>query len=198
MPSTENPVENRKLKQNVRIHIGDYYASATPAVIHTALGSCVAVCLFDPIFRVGGMNHILLPGFTKLSVTDGSARYGVNAMELLINRIIRSGGKKRNLQAKVFGGADVLNVFRKEHSVGMKNTTFALEYLYKEEIEIVGQSTGGKATRIVKFHTDTGEALVKTLRAIQIPRLLIGEKKAARRMQKEVQKSGEIELFPFD
>ena len=82
------------MKKSFSIHIGGFHASRNPAVIETLLGSCVAVCLYDPVARIGGMNHILLPGKADLKHFDNVARYAINAMELLINRVMTLGGKR--------------------------------------------------------------------------------------------------------
>ena len=89
------------------IIVGGVFASREPAVVTTLLGSCIAACLFDPVAGVGGMNHFLLPG--TVGQTEGCTRYGVHAMELLINDIMKLGGDRRRLKAKVFGGAQVMN-----------------------------------------------------------------------------------------
>jgi chemotaxis protein CheD len=68
------------MKKRVKIHIGEIYTSSEPAVVETILGSCVSVCLFDPVRKTGGMNHILLPGKADLNKFDGATRYGINAM----------------------------------------------------------------------------------------------------------------------
>ncbi|MGA2401571.1 MAG: chemotaxis protein CheD [Syntrophobacteraceae bacterium] len=96
------------MRKLIRIHIGGLHASKEPAVIDTVLGSCVAVCLHDAVERIGGMNHILLPGEAELTHFDTSARYGINAMELLINTIATLGGNRRRIAAKAFGGAHIL------------------------------------------------------------------------------------------
>ena len=114
------------MKKKVSIHIGGFHASTKPTVIDTLLGSCVAVCLYDHVAPVGGMNHILLPGKADLRHFDNVARYAINAMELLINRILNLGGKRQNLTAKVFGGAHVLPTISEENGVGAKNSEFVL------------------------------------------------------------------------
>ncbi len=183
------------MKKNILINVGDYYASATPAIIRTTLGSCVAVCLYDPVNRIGGMNHILLPGYPDLEVLGGSARYGVNAMELVVNRIMSLGGNRRYLTAKVFGGANVMDTLSKDYPIGTQNAEFVGGYLHKEGIRIVNCNTGGKDTRIIKFHTDTGEVFLKRLRVAEIPTLIFEEKKTLKRIEKEIKKPGKVELF---
>ena len=103
------------MRKQISIHIGGYHASREPSVIHTVLGSCVAVCLFDPVNRVGGMNHILLPGKADMRHFDVSARYGINAMELLINKMMQLGGSRNRFLAKVFGGAHLFPAISKEN-----------------------------------------------------------------------------------
>ncbi len=183
------------MKKTIRINAGGYYASATPKIIRTTLGSCVAACLYDPISRIGGMNHILLPGYNKLDVTDGSARYGVNAMELLINRIMGLGGSRRNLTAKVFGGANVIETLTSENSIGAQNVRFMLEYLTNESIRIISHDLGRNCTRIIKFHTDTGEVFLKRLRSVDIPSIVHEERESLKFVEKEIKKAGEVDLF---
>lgn len=89
------------MKTIVRIHIGQYFASAHPAIIQTILGSCISVCLFDPVTKIGGMNHILHTG-EGLASPDESARFGINAMELLINEMLGLGAvRKGNIVLEV-------------------------------------------------------------------------------------------------
>ncbi|MGH7767165.1 MAG: chemotaxis protein CheD, partial [Candidatus Binatia bacterium] len=99
--------------KEVSIHIGGVFASRDPTVVRTVLGSCVSACLFDPLTNVGGMNHFMLPDGEPDG--DQPTRYGINAMEVLINEIMKLGGERRRLRAKVFGAGHVLNI----ESVGM-------------------------------------------------------------------------------
>ncbi|MEM8921155.1 MAG: chemotaxis protein CheD, partial [Pseudomonadota bacterium] len=92
-------------KRVVSIVLGEYHATADPkTVVSTVLGSCIAACLCDPEAGVGGMNHFMLPDGDACSAHD-QLRYGVNAMELLINELLRSGARRQKLEAKLFGGA---------------------------------------------------------------------------------------------
>lgn len=152
--------EGRLARQE--IIAGEYYASREPVEISTMLGSCVAACLFDPVTRVGGMNHFLLPCHALDCTT--SARYGVHAMELLINQIMRLGGDRRRLRAKVFGGANVLH--REGHTidVGQQNVAFIRHFLATEGIPILAERLGGESPLRLHFATATGRVLVKALR----------------------------------
>jgi chemotaxis protein methyltransferase CheR len=141
---------------------GDCFATREPIEVSTVLGSCVAACLFDPVTRIGGMNHFMLPFHTR--DTAVSARYGVHAMELLINEIMKLGGDRRRLLAKVFGGADVLHIRTPGMSIGRRNVDFIHQFLATERIPIAAKRLGGDSPLRVHFMTDTGVAFVKALR----------------------------------
>lgn len=133
---------------------GDFVVSTDPQVVmSTILGSCVAVCMFDLQAKVGGMNHFLLASGGDDNTSD--LKYGVNAMELLINQILRAGGDRRRLQAKVFGGARMTVHAR---DIGQSNGAFALSFLEREGIACVSQSIGGTMARRVQFTPTTGAA----------------------------------------
>lgn len=141
---------------------GQFFATRTPTRIATVLGSCVAACLFDPQSGIGGMNHFMLPDQkTDLKVC---ARYGIHAMELLINEIMKLGGDRRRLQAKVFGGASLLGFSDSPWNVANRNCQFVREFLNTERIPIVAQRLGGSQPLRVYFVTDTAKVLVKVLR----------------------------------
>lgn len=181
-------------KKKVLIHIGGYYASREPAIIQTLLGSCVAVCLYDKTAGIGGMNHILLPGKADLSHFDASARYGINAMELLINAIMIHGGKKSRLKAKAFGGSNLLPNISSENRMGDKNSNFVVEFLRRESIELAGRDFGGKESRRIAFHTDTGEVLVKKIQS-NLRNMLSKERSSLREIRKEAEKYSDYTLF---
>lgn len=148
-------------KETVIIRIGELYATNKPTVIQTVLGSCVAVCLFDTVNRIGGMNHIFLPGNSSSNIYDTSFRYGENAMKYLIKRVLNLGGERKSLVAKAFGGANVLPSISENLGVGPRIVDFVLDYLEKEKIEIIAHDLGGNKSRKVFFHTDTGMAHVR-------------------------------------
>ena len=146
------------MKRSISIHIGGFHASKEPTVIDTLLGSCVRL-LHDHVASIGGMNHILLPGKADLKIFDNVARYAINAMELLINRVMTLGGHRPNLIAKVFGGAHVLPAVSAKNGMGAKNSEFVLEFLQMEiVISIVSHDLGGR---------DTPEKSTSTLIAVK-------------------------------
>jgi chemotaxis protein CheD len=156
------------MKREININIGEFYATREPVIIHTLLGSCVAVCLFDPAKRIGGMNHIFLPKKTNTMHTKikTDAHYGIRAMELLNNEIEGLGGHPRRMVAKVFGGASVMSAISNQYFVGEKNAAVALDFLKAQGIRIVSQDLGGNECRKIYFHTDTGDVLLKRLPGI--------------------------------
>lgn len=150
---------------------GDYAVSdSEDAVISTILGSCVATCLWDPISRVGGMNHFLLP-HGPCSRNDVSS-FGANSMELLINGLVRSGAVRARLRAKVFGGAEM---YKGLTNAGNENGKFVLAYLQREGIPCDGKSLGGSQARRIEFIPVLGKArqkLVYDVRVIEtVPQL---------------------------
>ncbi|MEO0752910.1 MAG: chemotaxis protein CheD [Pseudomonadota bacterium] len=136
---------------------GNLYATGeSNTVLTTILGSCVATCLFDPQSKLGGMNHFLLPDASDAQ--QGNNRYGVHAMELLINDLLRRGAKKSHMVAKIFGGADMIS---NERAVGLRNVEFALAFLENETIPCISQSVGGRQARRIRFWPQTGQAKLK-------------------------------------
>jgi chemotaxis receptor (MCP) glutamine deamidase CheD len=164
--------------QEVTIYIGGVHATDTPSVIKTLLGSCVSVCLWDPVRFVGGMNHFMLP---HGEVGDEIAsRFGVHAMDCLIGAMMKAGADRRRLVAKVFGGAHVLDVGESENGVPQQNIAFAREFLAAEGFPVAAEDLGGYQARHVHFHTATGRALVKRLTASRIPARVVRRERRQR------------------
>jgi len=115
-------------RPNVAIHIGQIHVAKEPTVIKTVVGSCIAVCLYDPALRLGGMNHFLLPTPCNGDRPADLARFGIHAMELLIGAMQKSGGDRRRLQAKVFGGGHVLAFSAQTDSVPAQNIRFIQQF----------------------------------------------------------------------
>ena len=137
---------------------GEYYSTDQPAIISTLLGSCVSACLYDPVNKVIGMNHFLLgnkSNKTKGGVTtaDGG-RYGVHAMELVVNGMLALGAEHKYIKAKAFGGGNVLQFNRSDASflsIGETNITFIKHYLKTEKIPLVISDLGRDYGREIKF-----------------------------------------------
>lgn len=163
-------VQPFKHTKRIIIDPGEFYVSATQEVISTLLGSCVAACLYDPNTGVIGMNHFLLAyrhhSFNSPVLESEEGRYGLNAMELLINDMMSKGARRNNLHAKCFGGGDVLHLRGEaggRQSVGGANIDFIREFLESENIPIITADLGGRNGRNVHFVGSDFSVYVKTM-----------------------------------
>ena len=146
----------------VKILPGQYHATDNNTIITTVLGSCVSVCLYDTVSGVGGMNHYMLPGDQGVmgQSGSGSARYGTYAMKLLIEHIIRLGGGRANLEAKVFGAGRVMDGMS---DVGRQNAVFAMRFLKELKIRIAAIDVGDVFPRKIYFSPANGQVFVKRI-----------------------------------
>jgi chemotaxis protein CheD len=175
----------------VKVLPGEYFVSNEDLVIMTVLGSCIAACIWDGKARAGGMNHFMLPDGDS---GDGFGRYGSYAMELLINEMLKMGARRETMQAKVFGGAQVMAGFT-TMNVGERNTKFVLDYLQMERIPVVSQDVLDIHPRKVCFFPVTGKALVKRL-AHSHPETLAAEERRGNAATVAKQTSGgSVDLF---
>jgi chemotaxis protein methyltransferase CheR len=143
------------------IIVGEVHVSHEPVWITTILGSCVAVCMYDEVLGIGGMNHFMLLE-SKTDKANG-AYLGIHAMELLINEIMKQGGERRRLKAKFFGGASVVKLADNFGNVGKRNVQFAEDFLKTNGIPIIAQHTGGGCGMSVQFHSVTAKVFVQHL-----------------------------------
>ncbi len=151
------------------VHPGEFWISSKN-LIYTLLGTCVSVVLYSERHKTGGLNHYLLPGpISSTSALDSeSGRYGINAMELLINGFIKRGIDKKYLTAKVFGGGKILETSIKQNEyrhIGEKNVDFVNYFLSKEKIPIIASDLGGNEGRKVYLFPDTGKVLVSKIKS---------------------------------
>lgn len=157
----------------------------------TVLGSCIAACVRDPLLQLGGMNHFMLP---EGNAGDGApARYGSYAMEMLINELLKRGASRRRLEAKVFGGANVLKGFT-SNPVGTRNAEFVLAYLQAEQIPVVAEDLRGIHPRKVWFFPETGRVMVNRLPHAHEAEVVAAETAVRARLSK-TPVSGGVELF---
>jgi chemotaxis protein CheD len=151
-------------KKVILIYAGDYYVSSDDEMIGTSLGSCIAVCLYDPCIKVGGMNHFMLPGKISLLETTGhSAKYGITAINSLMDSMIKKGAIKKNIIAKLFGGGAVLAFENKKTTIPDNNIRIARVMLEMEDIPITEEDTGGKFIRKVFLDIATGKVYLKKI-----------------------------------
>ncbi len=146
-------------RKAVYLYAGQVVVAASPTVISTVLGSCVAVCLFDPEAGVGGMNHFLLPYHVE---RERSPRFGTVAVPALVAKMVEGGARRSAIRGKVFGGSNVIGAFRRGN-LGEENATLALRLLEDAGIPVVDRDLGGRAGRKLLFHTDDGTAWVRSL-----------------------------------
>lgn len=170
---------------------GDHLITDKSGVaVMTLLGSCVAACIRDPDVKIGGLNHFLLPG---TGGGENSARYGSHAMEVLVNSILRAGGQKSRLEAKVFGGGNVIDVSAKE-TVGDRNGKFVTEWLKREGIKLLASDLGGDKARRVFYFPETGRASVLRLAGAETRKLRDQEARLNKKADAQP-KAGGVELF---
>ncbi len=163
-------------------------------MLTTLLGSCVAACIRDSSSGIGGLNHFLLPASREADTDSFSARYGVNAMEMLINEIIRGGARKSDLEVKVFGGAQIL-AGKDLPSIGAKNGEFVLGYLKEEGLTVQAADLGGTRARRVFFLPATGNVRVQYLSASETAAQSREEISLERAIRKDSTKTPSVELF---
>ncbi len=177
----------------VKVLPGEYYVTSKNMLLVTVLGSCVAACIRDRVSGIGGINHFMLPDAHDNLAVGESARYGSYAMEILINEIIKLGGTKKNLEAKVFGGGNVLEGL-KISDVGNKNSMFVKKFLKNESIPIVAEDLLDIYPRKVYFFTQGNRVLIRKLKNMHNSTIVNREKEYEKRLHRS-DISGDIELF---
>ncbi|MBW8897400.1 MAG: chemoreceptor glutamine deamidase CheD [Massilia sp.] len=173
---------------------GEYYYTAKDMLIVTVLGSCVSACIRDRTRGLGGMNHFMLPdGGEPGNPVSASMRYGTYAMEVLINDLLKSGARRENLEAKVFGGGAVLRGFS-AMNVGERNAAFVINFLKTERIPVAAEDLNDIYPRKVYFFPRTGKVLVKKLMQTHNDTLAKRELDYASRL-KVTPVAGAVDLF---
>ncbi|MEN6620245.1 MAG: chemotaxis protein CheD [Smithella sp.] len=163
---------------------GEYFVSNKSVEISTLLGSCISVCLYDPANCVVGMNHFMLSNYRysksmPMCITE-AGRYGVHAMELVINGMLKIGADRTKFRAKAFGGSSLLQKTGKTDSffcVGEANVRFILEFLKKDRIPLVASDLGGDRGRKIFFSSNTYDVYVRKIGKPKIPELIKEEKR---------------------
>lgn len=179
---------------SIKVLPGEYYATSEDMMITTLLGSCVAVCLYDPIAKVGGMNHFLLPEGDPNDLLSASGRYGVYAMELLINHLIKIGARRDKFRAKIFGGGAVIRGMV-HNNVGKNNAEFIKAYLHNEGIPVDASDLLDIYPRRVNFFPTSGKALMKKLKNHYDNELIDNEMRYKKAVVESQVDSGDIDLF---
>ena len=179
-----------------RILPGEYYVTKSDEGVYTTLGSCISACIRDKISCVGGMNHFMLPASAdadnwKSNGLSAATRYGNFAMEHLINDILKNGGRRENLEVKLFGGGRILQNMT---DVGMNNIIFARDYLKTEGLKVSVEDVGDIFPRMVVYFPATGKVRVKRLRSLHNNTIVEEEIRYLKTVESKPV-SGDIELF---
>jgi chemotaxis protein CheD len=187
-----------KLKRPmVVIQPGEYYVTREDEIIATVLGSCVSVCLKDEKRHIGGMNHFMLPGDFRIEdvFTSNSARYGMYAMEMVLGDLIKMGGDRSNLTAKIFGGGHVLHsVANSSNSVPSSNIAFVKAFMSMEGIPVLKEDLGGIHGRQVLFLPRAGRVFIKQLIPDADSALAVRERQYQSSLRREA-KEEDVTLF---
>lgn len=190
--------DNHFQREAAKILPGEFYATGRDMLLVTVLGSCVGACLRDRVNGIAGLNHFMLPD----KRSDASppfiglpTRYGAYAMEALINEMIKLGAQRRYIEAKVFGGADVLqNMGHSGTSVGRRNAEFIQRYLLAEGIELAAHDLLGHQPRKVYFFCASGKVMVKRIKKLNNDTILHRELEYRTHLMRD-QIEGEVVLF---
>jgi len=174
----------------VKVLPGEYFVHNEDLLIMTTLGSCIAACLWDRDRRIGGLNHFMLPDNAG---GGDSGRYGSFAMELLINEMMKRGAHRSSLEAKVFGGGQVIGGMN-SLNVGQRNTEFVLDYLKTERIPVMSKDVLDIYPRKVCYFPASGRAMVKRLAATHGD-VAAQERDAQAKAAPVAQAGGSVDLF---
>jgi chemotaxis protein CheD len=176
---------------------GEYYVTTGNELVTTVLGSCISTCIRDKDIGVGGMNHFMLPETSKHQLKTGQAtivgnatRYGNYAMEHLINTILSNGGKRKNLEVKLFGGGKIISTMG---DVGNKNIEFVLEYI-AEALNLLTKDLGDIYPRKVVYFQGTGKVLMKKIKDLHNETIVVREKQYSSSI-KDISIISNVELF---
>ena len=190
--------DKHRLMYVAKILPGEFYVTKSEEAITTVLGSCVSACIWDQKNRIGGMNHFMLP-LTEQdvksvrwgNVPSDATRYGNYAMEHLVNELLKHGGERQNLQAKVFGGGKII---ANMSNVGQKNSEFVLNYLATENIPLLAQDLEDDYPRKVLFHPTSGKAMMKRIQSLHNDTILSREQQYQENLTHQPVE-GDVELF---
>lgn len=172
---------------------GEVYYTSGNEMITTVLGSCVSICMRDSENGVGGMNHFMLPDSGQSGAdAQNTARYGMHAMELLINGIMKLGGVKERLEVKLFGGGKIIS---KMTDIGERNIQFSRRFVVTEGFKLLRSDTGGPWPRKIIYHPASGKVFVKRMEALNRQNIIAKESNYESSIKSASEKNDDIELF---
>lgn len=176
---------------------GEFYVTMHEEMVVTVLGSCISACIRDPLFGIGGMNHFMLPGDNRQASQAwgddavASTRFGIHAMECLINEILKHGGSRKNLEAKITGGGRILAQMT---DIGARNIRFVHEFAHAEGLKLLAEDLGDIYPRKVYYFPMTGKLRVKKLRTLHNETIIERETSYQRELVHQPV-GGPVELF---
>lgn len=146
----------------IMVGIGDCAIARSPAKIKTSgLGSCLGITLYDKREKIGGLLHTMLPNIKEARIKDNPAKFTDAGIEYLVDEIIKKGGSREKLEAKIVGGA---SMFENSHlNIGERNIRSAKDTLKRLGVSIVAEDTGKNYGRTIIFDTFTGDLFIKTI-----------------------------------
>lgn len=176
----------------VKLLPGEFFATNDSRILCTVLGSCVSACIRDPAAGVAGMNHFLLASASP--DRDSSARYGIHAMEVLINNLLKLGASRNRLEAKLFGGSNMMRSVN-INNVGSQNSRFAQKFMAAEGIPVISHDLFGEYARKIWFFPDTGKVMMRRLTRTRNDTVIRREVDFGRKLMNDEGGSGDVELF---
>jgi chemotaxis protein CheD len=172
----------------VQVLPGELYVTDEDVVISTVLGSCVSACVRDTRRGIGGINHFMLPNVLRGDQGD-SARYGVYALECLVNQVLAGRGRRGDLEVKVFGGGRVIDG---GGDIGKSNIDLVRQFFQAEGIEITAEDLGETFARRIRYWPKSGRAQCQRIPMAKAADVVKTEKRAASAV---VATAGSVELF---
>jgi len=144
------------------LYPADIFADKAPSIVNTVLGSCVSVCLYDPVLEMGTINHYILPNWN--GVDEATMKYGNLSIVRILEELLISGSKFEHVVARVYGGAEVLRGMPTNFHIGSRNVQIAFAILNEFQIPVLSSDVGGTKGRKISFNTSTGEVEMDYIR----------------------------------
>lgn len=152
--------------KKIRVGMAEFKIGQCPdTMIVFGLGSCVAVALYEQNKKIGGLAHVMLPAFSKIRKNDNPIKFADLAIEIMLEEMIKKGAEKKEIGAKLIGGAHMFSFRENVHEdIGTQNVNAVRKKLEEEKIFILGSDTGGKHGRSLEFFTESGLIIIKAIK----------------------------------
>lgn len=152
--------------EKIKVGMADLNIAHAPNILTTlGLGSCVGIALYDPVMKLGGLAHIMLPDSTQIRNNENVAKFADTGIEELLKQLLREGAKQTRLVAKIAGGAHMFEFKHMDETmrIGARNVAAVKQLLERYKIPILANDTGENYGRTIELHTDTGILVVRTI-----------------------------------